>query len=154
MCFLLSRHHSKYYEMKQIMKTDNSNFLQYKICCILHNGQKFHTKLSSISLQVFINIDHNKWFCLGSARPNIWYISDEGSDDNNCHTESIPCKNLQTVLNRAHKMYGDGADIYVTSRTLTLDLVISNKMSFTLSSINSQRSITVKRPNGWLTVEC
>ena len=45
------------------------------------------------------------------------YISDFGSDDNDCHLESAPCRNLQTVLDRAT----DGADIYVTSKTLSLD---------------------------------
>ena len=48
---------------------------------------------------------------------NIWYVSDYGSDDNDCHSASAPCRNLQTVLDRAT----DGADIYVTSRTLSLD---------------------------------
>ena len=49
----------------------------------------------------------------------IWFVSDEGSDQYNCQTESTPCKNLQTVLDRA----SDGAEIYVTSETLSLDLV-------------------------------
>ena len=44
-------------------------------------------------------------------------MSDYGSDQNDCQTESAPCKNLQTVLDRA----SDGADIYVTSDTLSLD---------------------------------
>ena len=48
---------------------------------------------------------------------NIWYLSDEGSDDHDCHSEAAPCRNLQTVLDRAI----DGADIYVTSETLSLD---------------------------------
>ena len=38
---------------------------------------------------------------------NIWYVSDERSDDNDCQTECTPCKNLQTVLDRA----SDGADL-------------------------------------------
>ena len=46
-------------------------------------------------------------------------MSDSGSDDNDCQTESAPCKNLQTVLDRAE----DGADIYVTSSELSLDNV-------------------------------
>ena len=53
---------------------------------------------------------------------NIWYVSDDGSDDNNCHSASAPCRNLQTVLDRAT----DGADIYVTSNTLSLDKVYRN----------------------------
>ena len=47
-------------------------------------------------------------------------MSDDGSDDNDCHSVSTPCRNLQTVLDRAR----DGADIYVTSNTLSLDFVI------------------------------
>ena len=49
----------------------------------------------------------------------IWFVSDGGSDRYNCQTEYAPCKNLQTVLDRA----SDGADIFVTSETLSLDLV-------------------------------
>ena len=44
-------------------------------------------------------------------------MSDNGSDDNDCHSASGPCRNLQTVLDRA----ADGADIYVTSDSLSLD---------------------------------
>ncbi len=57
--------------------------------------------------------------CISLPERNTWFVSDSGSDDNDCHTEDEPCKNLQTVLNRAE----DGADIYVTSDTLSLDLV-------------------------------
>ena len=46
-------------------------------------------------------------------------MSDSGSDENDCHTESAPCLNQQTVLDRAT----EGADIYVTSDTLSLDAV-------------------------------
>ena len=42
---------------------------------------------------------------------NIWYVSDDGSDDSDCHSASAPCRNLQIVLDRA----ANGADIYVTS---------------------------------------
>ena len=45
------------------------------------------------------------------------YVSDSGSDDNDCHSESAPCRNLQTVLDRAT----NGVDIYITSKTLSLD---------------------------------
>ena len=48
---------------------------------------------------------------------NIWYVSDYGLDDNDCQVESAPCRNLQTVLDRVT----NGADIYVTSDTLSLD---------------------------------
>ena len=50
---------------------------------------------------------------------NIWYVSDYGSDGNDCQVESAPCRNLQTVLDRGT----DGADIYVTSFTLSLHMV-------------------------------
>ena len=46
-------------------------------------------------------------------------MSDDGSDDNDCHSASTSCRNLQTVLDRAT----DGADIYVTSDSLSLDFV-------------------------------
>ena len=79
---------------------------------------------------------------------NIWYVSDDGLDDNDCHSESVPCKNLQTVLNRVT----DGADIYVKSETLSLNMVhgfvwikgknqsaciINSSMSYTLQSVNN-----------------
>ena len=48
---------------------------------------------------------------------NIWYISDDGSDDNYCHSKVAPCQSLQSVVDRAI----DGATIYVTSDTLSLD---------------------------------
>ena len=64
---------------------------------------------------------------------NIWYVSDSGSDDNDCHSESAPCKNLQTVLDRAT----DGADIYITSETLSLDgeCTVTTNTSVNLQSI-------------------
>ena len=52
---------------------------------------------------------------LDVSQREIWFVSDEGSDLYNCQTESSPCKNLQTVLDRA----SDGAEIYVTSETLS-----------------------------------
>ena len=52
------------------------------------------------------------------SQKNIWFVSDKGSDENNCQIESTPCRNLQTVLVRA----SDNADIYSTSDTLSLDL--------------------------------
>ena len=53
------------------------------------------------------------------AAANIWYVSDNGLDNNDCHSASAPCQNLQTVLDNAK----DGADIYVMSDTLSLDAV-------------------------------
>ena len=84
-------------------------------------------------------------------------MSDFGSDDNDCHSASSPCKNLQTVLDRAT----DRADIYVTSQTLALDAnhamleyyqmlvlnsairyndpscTVSSHLSYTINSINN-----------------
>ena len=91
---------------------------------------------------------------LDVSQREIWFVSDEGSDKYNCQTESTPCKNLQTVLDRA----SDGAEIYVTSATLTLDLVYDTlwyKMAFwrwTLTKscclINSSLSYTLRSING------
>ena len=49
-------------------------------------------------------------------------MSDDGLDDNDCHSASAPCRNLQTVLDRA----ANGADIHVTSPTLSLNKVHRN----------------------------
>ena len=62
---------------------------------------------------------------------NTWYVSDYGSDTNDCHSESAPCKNLQTVLDRA----ADGADIYVTSTMLSI-CTVNSSISFNMSGIN------------------
>ena len=72
-------------------------------------------------------------------------MSDDGSDDNDCHSASAPCRNLQTFLDRA----ADGADIYVTSNTLSLDFntkhmdgwidcVINSRISYTLRSYHNE----------------
>ena len=66
-------------------------------------------------------------------------MADEGSDQNDCHTESTPCQNLQTVLNRAM----DGADIYVTSDTLLLQ-----KKRFYHCEVKSSLSYNIQRING------
>ena len=71
---------------------------------------------------------------------NIWYVSDSGSDDNDCHSASAPCRNLQTVLDRAT----DGADIYVTSDTLSLNLVLKPYGEPEVCVINSSLSYTVR----------
>ena len=73
---------------------------------------------------------------------NIWYVSDDGSDDNDCHSASATCRNLQTVLDRAT----DGADIYVTSDTLSLDRYmnkyneceIDSPLSYTISHLDNK----------------
>ena len=91
---------------------------------------------------------------LDVSQKETWFVSDEGSDKYNCQTESTPCKNLQTVLNRA----SDHAEIYITSETLSLDLVndtVWYKMtfwSFTLTGssclIDSSLSYTLRSING------
>ncbi len=70
-----------------------------------------HRSIQSVSLaNDVMNI-------ISGLENNIWFVSDVGSDENDCHTEVSPCRNLQTVLDRA----SDGADIYITSNTLSLD---------------------------------
>ena len=91
---------------------------------------------------------------LNVSQKEIWFVSDEGSDKYNCQTESTPCKNLQTVLDRA----SDGAEIYVTSETLSLDLVnytLWYKIPFwswtvtgSCCLINSSLSYTLRNING------
>ena len=69
-------------------------------------------------------------------------MSDDGSDDNDCRSESTPCRNLQTVLNRAT----DGADIYVTSDTLSMNgrLVYDRlQRPWTICTIESPLSYTI-----------
>ena len=97
------------------------------------------------------------WFFFDSVSEttNFWYVSDYGSDDNDCHSEYTPCNNLQTVLNRAT----DGADVYVTSNLLSLKMIwgyglwivhdyksgflsaciVNSMISYTLQSINSSQ---------------
>ena len=87
----------------------------------------------------------------------IWFVSDEGSDKYNCQTESTPCKNLQTVLDRA----SDGADIYITSEALSLDLVnktvwykipyLDKPLTGSCCLINSSLSYTLRSINGTIT---
>ena len=66
-------------------------------------------------------------------------MSDYGTDDNDCHSESVPCRNLQTVMDRAT----DGADVYVTSNILSLSTCIVNStISYRLQRNISQFEIT------------
>ena len=51
----------------------------------------------------------------------IWYVSMFASDDNDCQSESAPCKNLHTVLDRVT----DGSVICVLSYKISLDGVIN-----------------------------
>ena len=78
-----------------------------------------------------------------TVHSHIWYVSDDGSDDNDCHSVYTQCKNLQTILDRAT----DGADIYVTSHTLSQDLIqnrwgciIHSNLSYTLISYHDANS--------------
>ena len=71
-----------------------------------------------------------------TVNSNIWYVSDDGSDENDCHSPTVPCRNLQTVLNRAK----DDADIYVTSPKLSVDKVYRN-VTFILSKLSNKESL-------------
>ena len=91
---------------------------------------------------------------------NIWYVSDDGSDYNDCHSVSAPCRNLQTVLDRAT----DGTDIYVTSDTLALDgnfIIETTKdyfidlLQIIVCTIESPLSYTISHLNdSFFTVTC
>ena len=73
---------------------------------------------------------------------NIWYVSDDGLDNNDCHSVSAPCKNLQTVLDRAT----DGADIYVISPFLALGMIIKpcyGLQSWDCCTVESSISYTI-----------
>ena len=65
-------------------------------------------------------------------------MSDEGSDQNDCLTESTPCQNLQSVLNRAM----DGVDIYVTS-----DKLLLKRCKVSNCEVNSSLSYNIRRIN-------
>ena len=94
---------------------------------------------------------------LDVSQKEIWFVSDEGSDGYICQTASTPCKNLQTVLDRA----SDGAEIYVTSDTLSLNLVYdtlwykipywSSPLTGSCCLINSSLSYTLRSINGTIT---
>ena len=91
---------------------------------------------------------------LDVSQKEIWFVSDEGSDRYNCQTEFTPCKNLQTVLDRA----SNGAEVYVTSEILSLDLVYDTvwyKMAFwkgrftgSCCLMNSSLSYTLRSISG------
>ena len=90
---------------------------------------------------IYYNVSKISSCIVGSKLINIWYVSDYGSDDNDCHSASAPCRNLQIVLNRA----ADGADIYVTSDSLSLDghrnkygCEISSPFSYTISPLDNK----------------
>ena len=106
-------------------------------------------------VNIFINI---------SEISNIWYVSDYGSDDNDCHSASAPCMNLQTVLDRAT----DGADIYVTSETLPINdkncTAVIHRNFYDISAkpqylkcckVNSSLSYSIRKTDGGkFTVTC
>ena len=133
----------KYEKTNQII-SDNAS--QYNLPTVQNTIKtKAHSKSELVSETQGI---------LDVLQREIWFVSDKGSDSYNCQTESTPCKNLQTVLDRA----SDGAKIYVTSETLSLDLVYDTvwyNMAFwnfptTGSSclINSNLSYTLRSING------
>ena len=82
-----------------------------------------------------------------SETTNIWYVSDNGSDGNDCHSQDTPCANLQTVLDRAK----DHAHIYVTSNILsaniTQDYVWMRNSHRTACIVNSTTSYTLQSAN-------
>ncbi len=57
-----------------------------------------------------------------------WFVSDSGSDEHDCLTESTPCRSLQTVLDRVSEQGALGrvtqqkSSIFVTSSTLRLQV--------------------------------
>lgn len=83
---------------------------------------------------LFIDVSISNPLCIlfvdGSTTRNTWFLSEFGSDDNDCHSEFTQCRNLQTVLERAT----DGADIYVTSWRLPLLRGVDVRISFSLRS--------------------
>ncbi len=62
-------------------------------------------------------------------------MSDNGSDENDCHTPDLPCKSIQTVFRKASA----GVHVLVASDVLTLpnDCSVTSSFSFNLSSSTS-----------------
>ena len=81
---------------------------------------------------------------------NIWYVSDDGSDNNDCHSKSAPYRNLQTVLDRAT----DGADIYVISQTLLLDSNINKCLYGPYCLVDSSLSYNLYGLYGMVQLTC
>ncbi len=98
-------------------------------------GQKKSCVLLNLSFKLHV---FHVTFLADPQQANVWYVSDDGSDENNCHTASTPCENLQTVLDRAE----DGADIFVTSDTLSLNKV-TDRVWLEFYSAGSLRSCCV-----------
>ncbi len=71
---------------------------------------------------------------ISATQRNVWYLSYSGSDTNDCLTESTPCQNLQTILDRAR----EGADILVTSDKMSINkshCTVRSSKAFSLSSV-------------------
>ena len=102
----------------------------------------------SLETQFISSLSH----IIVGSKLNVWYVSDSGSDDNDCHLASAPCRNLQTVLDRAR----DGVDIYVTSDTLSLEsYYLDDAVSFGRCEIKSPISYTINHlKNKLFTVIC
>ena len=116
---------------------------------ISNSGSEY---VSTTFQNIFITKPSEIQRVLPVSQNEIWFLSDDGFDKHNCQMESTPCRNLQTVLDRA----SDGADIYVTSETLSLDLV-NDTVWYTMSYwiltgscclINSSLSYTLRSING------
>ncbi len=81
------------------------------------------------------------------------FVSDSGSDENDCLTESTPCINLQTALDKAH----EGATVYITSPTVELmvenyDCWLRSKTSTTISGVSDDDSVQVLCPGKYATL--
>ena len=63
---------------------------------------------------------------------NVWYVSDEGSDFNDCQDESAPCRDLQSVFDAAE----DRAAVYVLSERLSVGTSIETRISFHITGMN------------------
>ena len=74
---------------------------------------------------------------------NIWYVSDYGSDENDCHSTYAPCQNLHTVLEKST----DGADIYVISPTLSFGMIIKRQGWEHCCMVESSISYTITTYN-------
>ena len=62
-----------------------------------YNFTKIQNKIITKTQSDFVSQPHG---LLDVLQKEIWFVSDGGSDKYDCQTESTPCQNLQTVLDR------------------------------------------------------
>ena len=139
--------------LDEATKNTSINISEYDLTTV-QNIIMTETHLNKDPVSTITTQNHS---VLDFPQKEIWFVSDEGSDKNNCHTESTPCRNLQTVLDRA---LGD-TNIYVTSSTLSLALFnasLWHKLAFGKKSsmesccmIHSNLSYTLRSINGMST---